>query len=113
LTRDFLDPTQFDLLPFDALTRSRVLRLMLLEENAPQMAAETFRSMLEDYLKDQRENPRSPVQIPTLVDMVHARVPADALAKVRRRFPLLDRGPDRRRRMPAGRPPKLARVATS
>jgi exonuclease V gamma subunit len=113
LTRDFLDPTQFDLIPFEAVVRSRVLRLMLLEDNAPKMAPETFRAMLEDYLRDQRESARSAVQIPPLVEMIRAQVPSDALAKVRRRFALLDRGPDRRRRMPAGRPPRKARVAAT
>ncbi len=100
LTRDFLDPTHFDLLPFDALVRSRNLKLALTADAAGLMAAETFRSSLEEYLTEQRENGRSPVKIPLLVEMVRAQVPADALAKVRRRFPLLDRGPARLRRLP-------------
>jgi hypothetical protein len=113
LTRDFLDPTQFDLLPFEALVRSKSLRLALLEDVAGQMGAETFRLLLEEYLSEQRENPRSPIKIPLLVEMVRARVPADALAKVRRRFPLLDRGPARLRRQPVARKPKPARVPAS
>ena len=64
-----------------------------------QMAPRRF-AMLEGFLRTSRD-PRAGA-IPTLVDMVHARVGRRA-AKVRRRFPLLDRGPDRRRRMPAGR----------
>ena len=58
LTRDFLDPTSFDLLPFEAIVRSRTLKLALMEGVAAQMGAETFRSMLEEYLSDQRENPQ-------------------------------------------------------
>jgi exodeoxyribonuclease V gamma subunit len=110
LTRDLLDPTSFDLLPFEAIVRSKTLRLALMEDVAAPMGAETFRAMLEEYLNEQRENPRSPVKIPLWVEMVRARVPADALAKVRRRFPLLDRGPARLRRHIGVRNTKLAKV---
>jgi hypothetical protein len=44
---------------------------------------------------------------------VRARVPIDALAKVRRRFPLLDRGPARLRRQPVVRKPRPAGVPAS
>jgi hypothetical protein len=97
LARDFLDPAQFDLLPFDTMMRSASLRLAL-QHDPVHMSAEVFRGMLVDSLNDQRENARSPAKVPLLVEMAQAAVPADALAKVRRRFPLLDRGPARVRR---------------
>ena len=56
LTRDFLDPAAFDLLPFEALVRSKNLKLALMEDVAGLMGAETFRSLLEEYLSEQREN---------------------------------------------------------
>ena len=45
--------------------------------------------------------------------MIHARIPADALAKVRRRFPLLDRGPARLRRQPIVRKAKPVKAGVS
>ena len=101
LTRDFLDPTQFDLLPFDILKRSKTLQLAFHEGAAPQMGADDFRQTLEEAIGDEQENAFSYFKLPLLVEMVHAQVPADALAKVRRRFPLLDRGPARVRQQPA------------
>lgn len=111
LTRDFLDPASFDLLPFEALARNRTLRLATLEDAAGLMGAETFCTMLSEYLADQRESARPAVKIPMLVEMAQARVPADALVKVRRRFPLLDRGPARVRRQPKVFARKPARMA--
>jgi exodeoxyribonuclease V gamma subunit len=92
LTRDFLDPAQLDLLPFDLVMRGpeRVYD----ERTSSGMSAAEYAQILEERLSEERENPfQRTVQIPLVVDLAHARVPDDALAKVRRRFSLLDRGP--------------------
>ncbi len=60
LTRDFLDPTAFDLLPFEAIVRSKIMKLALTEDVAGLMRADTFRLMLEEYLSEQRDNPHAP-----------------------------------------------------
>jgi exodeoxyribonuclease V gamma subunit len=91
LTRDFLDPTQLDLLPFD-LVAGTPLRRVYDERSTATMSAEVYQQTLEEKLTEQRENPfQRTVQIPLVVDMAGARVPVDALAKVQRRFGLLDR----------------------
>jgi hypothetical protein len=100
LTRDFLDPAQFDLLPFDILGKSKELSLALHEDFATHVTPENYRLALEEAIAEERENAYSFVKIPLLVEMVRAQVPADALAKVQRRFRLLDRGPARLREQP-------------
>jgi hypothetical protein len=57
------------------------------------MTAGEFRELLEEEIDEARENPRNPARIPILADIVQARAPDDALAKVQRRFRLLDHGP--------------------
>lgn len=92
LTRDFLDPTQLDLLPFELVAGS-AMRRVYDERSMSVMSAEEYLQTLEEKLAEQRENRyQRTVQIPLIVDMAGARVPADALAKVQRRFRLLDRG---------------------
>ena len=59
-----------------------------------------FRASLEDAIADARDNAFDRPAIPFLVDLIGAKVPADALAKVQRRFHLLDRGPARLRQQP-------------
>jgi exodeoxyribonuclease V gamma subunit len=100
LTRDFLDPTQFDLLPLDVLLNAKELSLAFHEGFASQITPENFQAALEEAVTVQHEKPFDFFKIPLLVEMVHAQVPADALAKVQRRFRLLDRGPARNREQP-------------
>jgi hypothetical protein len=100
LTREFLDPTQFDLLPFDIFSKSKELQFALHEGTSPLRSPDDFRSLLEDTIADERENAFSFIEFPLLVDMIRAQVPADALAKVQRRFHMLDRGPARIRQQP-------------
>jgi exodeoxyribonuclease V gamma subunit len=91
LTRDFLDPTQLDLLPFELVTAGDMRRVYD-ERSTTVMSAEDYRQLLQERLAEQRENRfQRTLQIPLIVDMAGARVPADALAKVQRRFRLLDR----------------------
>jgi len=100
LSRDFLDPSHFDLIPFDVLHGNRELQAAMHDDFATQIAAAEYRALLEDAIEDLRDNAFSPIKIPQLVEMVNAQVPADALAKVQRRFRLLDRGPASIRRQP-------------
>jgi hypothetical protein len=100
LTRDFLDPAQFDLLPFDVLGRNKELSLAFHEGFATQITPENYHLALEEAIAEVREDAYSFVKIPLLVEMVRAQVPADAMAKVQRRFRLLDRGPARLREQP-------------
>lgn len=100
LTRDFLDPAQFDLLPFDVLTSNKELQMAMHADFATQATPEAFRLLLDEAVADARENTYGYDKIPPIVDMVNARVPADALAKVQRRFRLLDRGPASVRQQP-------------
>ena len=109
LTRDFLDPTQFDLLPFDILCKNKELQLAFHEGIATQRSPDVYRNLLEEVIADERENTFSFIEFPLLVDMIRAKVPANALAKVQRRFQLLDRGPARNRQQPA----KAKRAAKS
>ncbi len=100
LTRDFLQPDQFDLLPFDLLQANLQLRQAFSETTALQIAPDDYRNQLIEAIDDARENTFSGVRIPLLVEMIRAEVPVDALAKVQRRFRLLDRGPARMRQQP-------------
>src|SRR5262249_46320662 len=94
LAADLLDPTSFDLLPLEALVPCADFR------RAYQTVDEIrdFPQRLENFLEEEREKEgfstyrRSP-----LLDLANAKVPLDALDKVRRRFRILDRGPKRNR----------------
>jgi hypothetical protein len=101
LTRDFLDPTQFDLLPFELVQDNFEMARAFDSLFSAQMSADNYRTLLMEKLAEARENKKySKVKIPPLVDMVQAQVPTDALAKIQRRFRLLDRGPARVRQQP-------------
>ena len=100
LARDFLDPAQFDLMPFDILCKNKELQLAFHEGIAPLRSPDVYRTLLEEVIADERESTFSFIEFPLLVDMIRAQVPADALAKVQRRFQLLDRGPARNRQQP-------------
>ncbi|MBI3822258.1 MAG: hypothetical protein HY289_06215, partial [Planctomycetes bacterium] len=100
LTRDFLTPTTFDLLPFEMMRLNKELMSATLSDIDARMTPETFCAMLEEQIAATQENPQSWVKIPQVVEMMQAKVPADALAKVQRRFRLLDRGPASVRQQP-------------
>ena len=64
------------------------------ESENTEISAEDYYEALCDKIEDEQENGFSSLaRVPLFVDMIRAEVPADALAKVRRRFALLDRGP--------------------
>ncbi len=97
LTQDLLCAEEFDLLPFDVIVKTPELSRAYYEEGTA-LPAEQYRMLLEEHVAEARENSFRFNPIPLLVDMIGARVPADALAKVRRRFRVLDRGPARGRK---------------
>ena len=92
-----------DLLPFDVLCKNMELRRAYDATIACQISPDDYRKLLESAIAEERENPFSTVGIPLLVEMIDAQVPADALAKVHRRFRLLDRAAARIRQKPATR----------
>jgi exonuclease V gamma subunit len=106
LARDLLEPAQFDLLPFDIIAGNKELQLTFRAGIAMSRSADDFRTLLEDAIADARDSEFERRAIPFLVDMIGAKVPADALAKVQRRFQLLDRGPARLREHPAPAKPR-------
>ena len=104
LTQDFLDPAPLDLLPFELITIVTELRRAYDEGAESHLSAEQYVELLREKLADERDNPwNRALQIPPIVNMAGASIPADALAKVQRRFRLLDRGPAQCRRGGAGR----------
>jgi len=102
LVRDFLDRGSFDLLPFDLLLGREPLRLAYtLPDDAADLPAvqQDYTAVFQqavnaDQDPDTLYRTWTPMQ---LLEIVAARVPAEAFAKVRRRFRLLDRGPARLR----------------
>lgn len=104
LTRDFLDPAQLDLLPFELITSHVDLRRAFDERNQTPLTPEVFVQLLEDKLADERDSGSySSIRIPLVVELAGAAIPADALAKVQRRFGLLDRGPAQFRQAKMGK----------
>jgi hypothetical protein len=93
LTRDFLDPAQFDLLPFETLLKQRQLTQAFHDDYLALVTPEMYRAWVEAAVTEQRENRFGTPAWSNLVEMAKPTVPADALAKVRRRFGMLDRGP--------------------
>ncbi len=108
LTRDFLDPTQFDLLPFELLSVGPELKRAYDSTFTGQVGPGAFRELLQDKIVEARESTFGRPKIPPLVEMIQAKLPEDALAKVQRRFRLLDRAPALVRRQPKATKTKRA-----
>ncbi len=100
LTRDLLDPAQFDLLPLQALFGTPELERGFDAGSALKIDPNEYRQLLIDKLEDARENEYTKAPIPDIVEMIGATVPTDALAKVQRRLRMLDRGPAGVRKTP-------------
>jgi len=103
LMKEFLDRSSFDLLPFDLIAEDETLRQAYESDaDGPEAGAGYAAALREIYEEDQDDD--FPVfWAMRLLEIVDARVPDDAYAKVRRRFRLLDRGPARARQQDAGR----------
>ncbi len=100
LTRDLLDPSQFDLLPLSLLLGSPELERAFDAGSVLQIDPIEYRQLIIDKVEDARENTFGREPIPAIVEMIGAAVPVDALAKVQRRLRMLDRGPAGVRRQP-------------
>ena len=108
LSCDLLDPTQLDLLPLSLLLKNKDLSTALHDDFTAQITPEEYVALFDEEVATARENSYGPAQIPLLVNMIHAQIPADALAKVQRRFRLLDRGPASVRNRPSFSKPRRA-----
>ncbi len=111
LTADFLDPTRFDLLPFDILGKTLEMKRAYQSDTDVNLLPVAYQQLIEDALAEERDNTFNGLKIPLLVDMVQAQVPADALQRVRRWYRLMDQGPARVRQQMAagGRAPRRAK----
>jgi hypothetical protein len=92
LARDVLDPAGFDLLPFELIVGDRVLRRAFEDEADDAALAQRYPELIEDAIDDAADRPFGGWSLPAVLRGVELSPPADAWAKVRRRFRLLDRG---------------------
>lgn len=98
LAADLLDPSSYDLLPLDVLIHCEDFRQAYqIDKRNDLPNFRHFQRRLQDFLEDDRENDYSTYRWSELLNLSNARVPLDALAKVRRRFRILDGGPHRNR----------------
>jgi exonuclease V gamma subunit len=99
LAMDLLHPNSFDLLPLEILISCEDFRKAYqVDQRENLKEPEHFQRRLQDFLDEEREKEGfSTYRWSALVDLAGAKVPADALTKVRRRFRILDRGPRRNR----------------
>jgi exodeoxyribonuclease V gamma subunit len=96
LSTDFLDPACFDLLPLEKILDDKELqKAFTLSEEELGHLPEEYKQILEESLSEEESSWSR--WSSSLVDLVKAEVPADAFAKVRRRFRLMDQGPRRNR----------------
>jgi hypothetical protein len=98
LAADFLDPTAFDLLPFEVIAKdgnkpkSLSAAYFLPEEQLGSLSME-YRSRLEEKIEEAGESDFGHYWRSPLLDLAMVQVPEDPFVKIRRRFRLLDRGP--------------------
>ena len=99
LAVDLLTPHSFDLLPLEILIACEDFRKAYQIDRKDQLKEPGyFRKRLQDFLDEEKEKEGfSLFRWPALLDLAGAKVPPDALAKVRRRFRILDCGPRRNR----------------
>lgn len=93
LVADLLQPSQFDLLPFDMIRTNVNLRQAFKESATIQIAPDVFRASLETMIEeDEEKNENRQMRVSPVVTLMGATVPPDAGEKVNRRFGLLSRG---------------------
>ncbi len=98
LAADCLDSTAFDLLPFEMIVKDykpwgkgQLADAYLLPEDKIGALAEDYHERLEDKIEDARENPFNKNYWDSpLLELGDVRVPADAFAKVRKRFRMMN-----------------------
>lgn len=100
LAADLLNPNSFDLLPFEVLVQFEEFRnAYQIEDKDFWKGSRSYQRRLQDFLDQDREKEGfSQYRWTPLLELAKAKVPADALSKVRRRFRILDIGPKRNRK---------------
>jgi len=94
LAADFLDPTTFDLLPFEVFAdMGKLADAYILADDQIGNRAANYREELEEKIEEASESDRGNFWRNSLLDLAQVMVPEDAFHKVRKRFRLLDRGP--------------------
>jgi exonuclease V gamma subunit len=102
LAADFLDPTTFDLLPFDVIIKdadkdtSLAAAYSLAADQLGDLPA-TYYQRLHERVEEEQESDFGGYWRSPLLDLAKVQAPEDAFAKVRRRFRLLDQGPRQNR----------------
>jgi hypothetical protein len=98
LVADFLDPTAYDLLPFEVIAKDSskqhpLSAAYLLPDHQVEALRANYHLRLKDRIEEARESDFGNYWRSPLLDLAGVQVPEDALAKIRRRFRALDRGP--------------------
>jgi hypothetical protein len=104
LTQGYLQPTTFDYMPFDLVSKTRELRtayqIAESDRSLPSIR-ESYAALLRDCAAIDRERTEPYHRCKSLTELWPPHVPEDAFDKVRGRFQLLDRGPARIRSLEA------------
>ena len=90
LAADFLDPGVFDLLPFDIISaKGGELSgaYTLADEELAELPG-AYRQLLEEKVQETADNEHGPKSLTALLKLAKVQVPADAFAKIRKRFRL-------------------------
>jgi exodeoxyribonuclease V gamma subunit len=119
LVRDLLDPSSFDLLPFELVVANTKLQRPFRNEDIENLSgldlwdrpvvAKTqadYARAFEAAIEADQEKAQPIYRPMNLMRLIDAKVPADAWLKMRRRFQPLDLGPARARQGQAARPSK-------
>ena len=87
-----MSPDHFDLLPFDLLVANEALREPYLRhsESAPLAVRDDYAQLLQEAIENDQENEHPAYRPMKLLQIVDARVPADAWDKLHRRLHLLE-----------------------
>jgi hypothetical protein len=91
LVQDLLDPSTFDLLPFEVVAAAPDLRLAFQAAEDEEPPDSDYNALLREKVEDDQETQYPKHRAMKLLAVVEPGVPVDAYAKLRRRFRLLDR----------------------
>jgi len=86
LAADLLDPTSFDLLPFDVIQKGRRLSEAYKADSADGDLRSSYPRLLAEAVEEALEDDYSRYRPPQLLGLIEAEVPPDAYVKVRRRL---------------------------
>ncbi|MBI3409674.1 MAG: exodeoxyribonuclease V subunit gamma [Planctomycetes bacterium] len=86
LAVDLLDPTSFDLLPFDVISKKEELSKAFMLPDEDRALKAGYAEKLDNFIQEAAENTFGNYGRSEVVELARAAVPNDAYAKVRRRF---------------------------